>query len=276
MSYLTLKSGMKLYYEDVGEGAAVVMMHGWTSNRSVYDQPVELLKSKARCITYDHRGHGKSREANSGHPDMNALAGDLHELIVTLSLTDITLVGWSMGAGVAMAYIKRYGCAALRQIVLCDMTPKQLNDENWHLGLYKGKFTKEDMLVSDKKDFLSQYRSFAVGAKPSIEKLPAFVLNYILKKRLMFCDENVLKSLSLSMKSQDYRDVMKQITVPCTYFYAVPGSLFSPELAKWYEEHISAPFHAVAFPDSTHLLIDEYPEKFAAEIEKLLPNHDEH
>jgi pimeloyl-ACP methyl ester carboxylesterase len=37
MSYFTLKSGEKLYYEDRGEGPdTLVMLHGWTSSHEVY------------------------------------------------------------------------------------------------------------------------------------------------------------------------------------------------------------------------------------------------
>ncbi len=60
------------------------------------------------------------------------------------------------------------------------------------------------------------------------------------------------------------------ITVPLTYFFAGPGSLFSPVLADWYREHVKTPFRAVRFPDSDHMLASNYPDKFAEEIGKLL------
>ena len=64
--------------------------------------------------------------------------------------------------------------------------------------------------------------------------------------------------------------VMGMITVPLTYFYADPGSLFSPKLADWYGEHANTPYKAVRFPDSDHMLVSNYPEKFAEEVGKLL------
>ena len=136
-------------YEDTETGAeTIIMMHGWTSNHEIYDQPVSVLKDKARCIIYDHRGHGGSREANHESPNLETLASDLHEIITGLSLSDVTLLGWSMGAAVAMNYVRMYGCSALKQLVLCDMTPKQLNDEEWKLGLYQGAgaHTREEWL----------------------------------------------------------------------------------------------------------------------------------
>ena len=271
MSYFTLKDGQKLYYEDKGHGEeTLVMMHGWTSSHEIYAQPAETLQEQARCIIYDHRGHSGSKDANSGKPTMDTLASDLNEIIRGLSLSNVTLLGWSMGAGVALNYVRLYGCGALKQIILCDMTPKQLNDEEWKLGLYQGRYTKEDMERDAGKDFYTLYKEFAVAAVPKLKKVPGFLLKKPLKEILAKCDESVLMSLGASMKQQDFRPTVEQITVPVTYFYADPGSLFSPQLADWYKEHVKTPYSAVCFPESTHMLVSDYPEKFAQEVGRFL------
>lgn len=271
MSYFTLKDGEKLYYEDKGHGTeTLVMLHGWTSTHEVYSEPMESLQNEARCIIYDHRGHGNSKDANSGSPSMDTLASDLNELIHGLSLSDITLLGWSMGAGVALNYVRLYGCKNLKRMILCDMTPKQLNDEEWKLGLYKGRYTKEKMERDSTRKFYYVYKEFAIGTIPRLGRIPGFLLRRPLKKKLAVCDEAVLKSLAESMMQQDYRTAAEQITVPVTYFYADPGSLFSPKLADWYREHIKTPFNAVRFPESTHMLISDNPEKFAKEVSAVL------
>ena len=72
------------------------------------------------------------------------------------------------------------------------------------------------------------------------------------------------------MKQQDNRPAVEKITVPVTYFYADPGSLFSPVLADWYREHVPTKYKAVRFPESTHMLVSDYPEKFAEEVGKVL------
>lgn len=271
MSYFTLSNGEKLFYEDKGNGPdTIIMMHGWTSSHEIYLKPVETLQKQARCIIYDHRGHGGSKNANGGKPTMETLASDLNELIGGLSLSNITLLGWSMGAGVVLNYVRLFGCDRLKQIVLCDMTPKQLNDDEWKLGLYQGKYTRKDMERDANKDFYSLYKEFAVGAIPKLKKIPGFLLKKPLKAKLDACDEATLKSLAASMKTQDNRPVVGQITVPVTYFYADPGSLFSPALADWYRAHVTAPFKTVRFPESTHMLVSDYPEKFTEEVSKLL------
>jgi len=271
MSYFTLSNGEKLYYVDKGQGPeTLIMLHGWTSSHDIFLEPVERLQKQARCIIYDHRGHGGSKKANGESPTMETLASDLHEVIQGLSLSNITLLGWSMGAGVILNYVRIFGCDALKQIVLCDMTPKQINDEEWKLGLYQGKYMKEDAEREADQDFYSLYKEFAVGAVPKLGKIPGFLLKKPLKERLEKCDESVLRSLASSMKAQDNRPVVGQITVPVTYFFADPGSLFSPALADWYKEQVVTPYRAVRFPKSTHMLVSDYPEKFAEEVSTVL------
>lgn len=271
MSYFTLKNGEKLYYEDTQKGnQTIVMLHGWTSTHDVFTPTLPAISQAARCIIYDHRGHGMSKDANSEDVTLDTLASDLNELIQGLGLKNITLLGWSMGAGTVMNYTALYGCDALRQIILCDMTPKQINDDEWKLGLYKGKYTKEDMEKDAGKDFYPLYKEFAIAAIPKLAKIPGFLLRKPLKKTLAQCDEGVLRSLSRSMKEKDFRETVEKISVPVHYFYAVPGSLFSPDLAWWYRDHIHTPYRTMAFQDCTHMLIKDAPEVFTKAVIKAL------
>ena len=62
MSYFTLKNGEQLYYEDTGgSDRTIVMLHGWSSTHEVFASAVQMISKAARCITYDHRGHGNSK-----------------------------------------------------------------------------------------------------------------------------------------------------------------------------------------------------------------------
>ena len=271
MAYFSLKDGGQLYYEDTGRGdQTILMLHGWISTHKVFSKSLSAIGNASRCITYDHRGHGKSMKAAKEPITMDMLASDLNELITGLDLHDLTLLGWSMGAGAILNYVSRYGCGALRQIVLCDMSPRQMNDEDWTLGLFQGQLTKEFAENEAGNDFYDFYKSFAVGALPKLARLPEFLLRAILRKKLAQCDEKATVSLARSMQEADYRRVVGQIDVPVHYFYAIPGSLFSPELADWYRDHIKAPFQSMGFPNSTHMLMGEHPRQFADAVLRVL------
>ena len=120
------------------------------------------------------------------------------------------------------------------------------------------------------KKFYPTYKAFAIGAIPKLAKVPGFLLRRPLKKTLEKCDEKTLRSLSVSMKEKDYRESVERITVPVSYFYAVPGSLYSPKLSDWYREHVHTPFEAVAFENCTHMMLTDRPEQFTKEVIKVL------
>jgi len=272
MSEFTLKDGKKLFYRDIGSGdITVIMMHGWTSDSSMYRVTAELLKDKARFIIYDHRGHSGSKDAGGADVTMETLASDLNEIITGLGLTNIILLGWSMGAGVAMNYVKMFGCSAIRHLVLCDMTPKQLSDSEWKLGLDKGTYTKEKMEADKERDFLSLYKDFSIAAAPKYKRVPGFLFKKGLKKKLEDCDITTLTALSQSMKLQDNRDFIEKVDVPLTYFYADPGSIFLPELEKWYRENCKTEFESVRF-EGTHLFISDDPDTFTNKVSLLIEN----
>lgn len=271
MSYLSLGGDEQIYYEDTGKGdRTAVLLHGWSSSHEVFDPVVKKLRKKARFVVPDQRGHGKSRDMQNTAVTLDTLAYDLHLLIRSLGLKDITLVGWSMGAAVCMRYMAEYGCEKLRQAVLCDMSPKQLNDERWHLGLDQGQYTRKNMEEDTGKDFYSVYRRFVLSTIPKLEKVPEPLLRQPLYRELAGCNEEILKSLALSMKLADLREDVEKIAVPVTYFYADPGSLFSPALAVWYREHVRTPYRSVIFPASTHMLVSDHPYRFASELMKVI------
>ena len=130
------------------------------------------------------------------------------------------------------------------------MTPKQLNDEEWKLGLYQGRYTKEEMERDAGKDFYSLYKEFAIGAVPRLAKIPGFLLRRPLKKILAKCDEPTLKSLSASMKAQDNRPVVGQITVPAVAVQSRRDELVSPRACVLLKDAPCAALHIL--PNSRH------------------------
>lgn len=271
MSEFQLQNGMKLYYKSHGIGDnTIIMMHGWASTHSVFEDSVPLLRRKARVIVYDHRGHGGSKHANLEPVTLRTLASDLRELITGLKLRNITLFGWSMGAATAMAYVRDFGCDALRQLVLCDMTPRLLNDKNWKLGLFQGRFTQADIRRTAGQDVSEFFEEFVTEAKPILGSIPHFVMKPVLRQYLSEYDSDLLNMLSDDMKQADFRAVIGKITVPLTYIYPEPGSLFSPALARWYRAQVNCPFRSVCITKSTHMLVNEHPALLAEALMKVL------
>lgn len=96
-----------LFYEDIGQGIPVLLVHGYPLDHTIWAPVVEGLKDTARFILPDMRGYGKSPDTNEVH-SMRLLAEDLRALIEKLGLEKVILVGHSMGGYVALSFAHAY------------------------------------------------------------------------------------------------------------------------------------------------------------------------
>src|SRR6202050_4064112 len=111
-------TAIELYYEDHGSGSPVVLIHGWPLNGASWQkQRAALLAAGHRVITYDRRGFGRSSKPTVGY-NYDTFAADLDAVLSTLNLTDVSLVGFSMGTGEVTRYIGKYGTKRVRKAVL--------------------------------------------------------------------------------------------------------------------------------------------------------------
>ena len=93
----------RLFYTDSGSGQPVVMIHGWACDGSDWSWLSAALVGNYRVIVPDLRGHGRSAIADTaaGGYAPQDFAADIVELITSLELTDVVLVGHSLGGIVA-------------------------------------------------------------------------------------------------------------------------------------------------------------------------------
>lgn len=125
-------TSIELYYEDRGTGQPVVLIHGWPlSGASWEKQTTALLAAGFRVITYDRRGFGRSDQPSTGY-NYDTFAADLKVLLETLELTDVILVGFSMGTGEVTRYLGKFGSERVSKAVVIGVVPPFLlkTDDN--------------------------------------------------------------------------------------------------------------------------------------------------
>jgi non-heme chloroperoxidase len=114
---------IEIHYEDHGSGQPVVLIHGYPLNGASWEkQERVLLHAGYRVITYDRRGFGKSSQPTVGY-DYDTFASDLNVLLDHLNVTDVVLVGFSMGTGEVVRYLSTYGSARVAKAVLMGTIP---------------------------------------------------------------------------------------------------------------------------------------------------------
>ena len=132
MPYHTLQDGTRLYYEDCGRGAPVLLAHGFLMSHALWTYQTLHFREKYRLIGPDLRGHGNSdRPAGSYAPDQHA--ADLVELMAALDLPPVAVAGWSMGVQVAAAFYQR-NADHVRGLALIDGSVCHLAKPDYPLG----------------------------------------------------------------------------------------------------------------------------------------------
>ena len=159
---------VNIYYEDLGKGKTVVFIHGWPLSGSMWEyQVTQLVNQGIRCITYDRRGFGKSDQP-VGPYDYNTLGHDLKNLIDELKLTDVTLVGFSMGGGEIAKYFANHGGANVtKAVVISGVIPYMLKTDDNPDGVPQEVFDKMGKeMTDDRPTFLEGFNKdfYGVGA----------------------------------------------------------------------------------------------------------------
>jgi non-heme chloroperoxidase len=120
---ITTPDGVSIYYKDWGSGQPVVLSHGWPLSSDSWESQAFFLASNGfRVITHDRRGHGRSSQPFEGN-DMDHYADDLAQLIETLDLKNIILMGFSTGGGEISRYIGRHGTKRVAKAGLISAVP---------------------------------------------------------------------------------------------------------------------------------------------------------
>jgi non-heme chloroperoxidase len=135
MPYLELRDGVPLYYEDYGEGKAVVLVPGWTLTTRFWERQIEDLTRDYRVVTLDLRGAGNSGKTPDGH-SLSGYADDLDELFCRLELRDAVIVGYAMGASVCVHYLVAHGRARVAGLVWVDHSPRFYVTPDWPYALF--------------------------------------------------------------------------------------------------------------------------------------------
>jgi pimeloyl-ACP methyl ester carboxylesterase len=101
-------NGVRLAYQQLGAGPALVLVHGLAANRAFwYLGAAQAFKAAFQVTLYDLRGHGLSEIAPTGYTPRE-MADDLGGLLDHLGIEQAVLIGHSYGGVVALHYAAQH------------------------------------------------------------------------------------------------------------------------------------------------------------------------
>ncbi|MCB4767660.1 alpha/beta hydrolase [Ancylobacter sp. Lp-2] len=209
--------GVQLHYLFAGAGKPVVLIPGWSQTAAQWKFQIEHLAATHHVIAVDMRGHGHSEKTDHGYR-IARLAADLDDLIRALDLSDVTLVGHSMGSSVIWSYLEQYGEAKVERMVFVDQASAIVSMPNWSeqerlsAGSILSAEEAVDLVIRLARDDGSLSTSFVTSM---------FSAGYSSRELAWVLDQNALfprrqaAQLFYDHAFKDWRDVIARITRPC-------------------------------------------------------------
>src|SRR5437764_11480296 len=93
--------GHRVSYRQAGWGPVVVLIHGITGSSVTWEEVIEPLAERYTVVAPDLLGHGESAKPR-GDYSLGAYASGIRDLIAALGHSHATVVGHSLGGGIAM------------------------------------------------------------------------------------------------------------------------------------------------------------------------------
>jgi pimeloyl-ACP methyl ester carboxylesterase len=168
-------NGVKLHYLIAGKGDPVVLLHGYAETSHMWLPLIAKLAANHTVIAPDLRGFGESAAPADGYTKA-AMARDVHELLKSMKIDRIRLVGHDIGLMVAYAYAAQYPTEVDRIALMDaflpgvgDWTHVWLLRDLWHFHFY-GK-TPLALVTGRERIYLEHFwNDFAADPKKSLSE----------------------------------------------------------------------------------------------------------
>jgi 3-oxoadipate enol-lactonase len=254
--------GIEVAYDDTGgAGAAVVLLHGFPFDRSMWEGQAEALGGEFRVVAPDLRGLGETPLGVDG-VSIEGMAEDVAALLDELSLGRVVLGGLSMGGYVAFEFFRKFP-ERVRGLVLADTRPQADTEE--------GRRSREE----------NAQRALKEGTAPIVETmLPKLlsagtrarggeVLERVRAMMLGTSPEGAAAALRAMAARRDQTDLLPSINVPTLIVVGSEDAITPPSDAEAMREKIEGS-RLVVIEGAGHLSNVERPEEFNRALAEFL------
>ncbi len=257
MQFLT-SDHVSLDYTDEGTGQAVVILTGFGGSKDIWLAQIPvLLRAGYRVINLDGRCQGLSEHTAKGLR-ISRRAVDAHELITHLKLDHPILLGNSMGASTWFAYLSLYGDENIRAVIDVDQTPKMINTVSWPYGFKQVQW----------RDF-PEYFQLPLGRSTYKHIDDATYARVKAIETQAPFDSALMIPLLINHAFQDWRDVIKQLTVPFLIIAGEQSPYFDSDFAA-VTAKMARHGQSLVIPEAGHIVMAEQSAAFNEALQTFL------
>ncbi len=110
--------GHDLAYRIAGEGPVILLIHGMAGSGATWESVIPALARHGTVVAPDLPGHGDSAKPHHGDYSLGAFASIARDLMVALDVEHATIVGQSLGGGVAMQFAYQFPARCERLVLV--------------------------------------------------------------------------------------------------------------------------------------------------------------
>jgi pimeloyl-ACP methyl ester carboxylesterase len=247
-------NGAELYYESTGEGVPVVFLHGVLMSSRFFSEQ-KPLSEEYQTITLDFRGHGRSEKTDTGHT-LPQYARDLEAFLDARNLSDVVLVGWSMGSLVAWEYVRQFGTDRFRGFVSVEQQPLDLEQEGYDHGVFGFDELRGlmELAQTDPHELAwSLIEQMLVDEPDSVEQT--------LFDEITRVPPAIASAILFDQSVRDYRDAVTDVDVPTLVCLGEDETMLENAGVEYVAEN-TPDAEVERFPNSGHCPFLEEPERF--------------
>lgn len=190
--------GINVFYTDEGKGTAMVLLHGFLENSTMWDEIKKALVKKYRIITIDLLGHGQTGCLGYLHT-MEMMAEAVEVVLHHLKIRKSIFVGHSMGGYVSLAFAEKKP-DAIKTLVLLNSTSRADSEEK--------KKNRDRAIALVKKEHKSFIRmSISNLFRPKNRKVFSEKIRLVKKEALKTPVQGIIAALE-GMKTRNDREVL--------------------------------------------------------------------
>jgi pimeloyl-ACP methyl ester carboxylesterase len=246
---------LKVHYTNYGKGdAALLFVHGWACDETVWSEQAPALAEKIRVITIDLPGHGQSDKPNTIEYDKDLYTRAIDGVAKDAGVKSIVLVGHSNGAPFVREYYRKFP-KKVKALIVVEGPLHAMFDRD----------TMEKFVVPLKGDNYSDEAGRVIAGMTKAVKDAA--LRDKIKALILKTPQHVAVSEFEAMADEDLWKEDK-IDIPLLMILAK-----QPAWSTEYEQFVRKLAPKVDYqiwPDVSHFLMMEKPREFNAAVLKFL------
>lgn len=258
----TLNPMEQLYIETQGQGANIVLLHGWGLHGGIWQRVADHLSTEFCVHMPDLYGHGRSPTLSPLHLDSLVDAMQQHFPL------PVHLVGWSLGGLIAQAWAARHP-EHIQSLTLVCSSPRFVCDDTWQhaqtaMALGDMANALNSHFEATLKRFLMLQTLGSEHAKICLNALNTQLFAHGTPKGLM-------PALAL-LQQADARPLAQNISAPTLIISGERDALTPHAASQWLTKHIHGA-QLKSFPDAAHTPFLSHEAQFITLLRDFLHAH---